>query len=215
MTPFVELNILAQENGCHLLSGDASDPEGSPLTYEWTALDQDTGAETLLGTELSLMVCLPSGTYIVSFKATDDEGASSIDRTSLVIEARRSAPDLKIKSAAPAVLWPPNGKLWPVQLAYEVTHDPQTRPEVRIVSVRCNQRLGQNEIVQAGPLELYLAARRTSRFGERVYEVTIEASDEHGSKDQETITIRVPADSESNVSTYTGRKTTLSQSGKR
>jgi hypothetical protein len=97
--------------------------------------------------------------------------------------------------AVPNVLWPPNGKLVPVQVVVQAVSDsgPVTS---RITSVRSNEPPSGREPdwVITGDLSLLLRAERSPHGDGRVYTITVESRDAAGNTSTGTVLVTVAHD---------------------
>lgn len=82
------------QNLVSLDAGQSKDPDGDPLTYQWTLVSKPAGSTLQLpgGTtaQTSFKADLP-GTYVVSVRVTDSRGASAEKQASILVQAN-SAP---------------------------------------------------------------------------------------------------------------------------
>ena len=106
------------------------------------------------------------------------------------------APVITAASAAPAVLWPPNGNPIPVAVTATATDnvDPAPACRVTLVSVFENgvlQPAAQDDAQITGALTLTLRARRTAGT-ERTYSIAIACSDSSGNTATTTTAVTVP-----------------------
>lgn len=69
------------------LAGSASDPDGDPITVQWTKV---SGGNVTINSPLSLITSLTNmqaGTYVFRLTATDNKGASASDDVTVIIAA--------------------------------------------------------------------------------------------------------------------------------
>lgn len=92
-------------------AGQSKDPDGDPLTYQWTLVSRPAGSTLQLpdstAAQTSFKADLP-GTYVVSVRVTDSRGASAEKQASIQVQAN-SAPVTALTmnvtySAAPTTL---------------------------------------------------------------------------------------------------------------
>ncbi len=115
------------------------------------------------------------------------------------IERRDTTPPTLNLSVVPSSLWPPNGKLMPVNVTMSVKDDYDPAPEVKLESITANEPLGEGDIAEAAlgsdDRQFKLAAKRGGGNKEgRVYTITYSATDGSGNKATATATVLVPHD---------------------
>ncbi len=102
-------------------------------------------------------------------------------------------------SATPSSLWPPNHKLVPVTVTVNVTDDQDANPDVKLVSITCDD--GCNPALDIAGVTLNtddrdfeLRAERLGTGSGRTYTITYSASDAGGNTGTATVTVMVPHD---------------------
>jgi hypothetical protein len=99
----------------------------------------------------------------------------------------------------PGTLWPPNGKLMPINATITVQDDYDPEPEIKLESITASEPLATNDIQDAqigtDDRSFYLIAKRagTNQVG-RVHTVTYSATDASGNKATASATVTVPHD---------------------
>src|SRR5439155_267180 len=152
-------------------AGRSTDPDGDALSYVWTGpFGRVEGARPTL--------TLPVGTSTIALIASDGHLESVPD--SIVVEVRDTAPPTLGVAAAPAFLWPPDGRM--VEVAFQVaahdTCDPS--PAIALVDVRSSDPLDTGRvgpsIAGADPgtddRSISLRADRSSKGPGRTYTIT-------------------------------------------
>jgi hypothetical protein len=167
------------------LDGSASfDPDGDPLTYEWT----NDGGE-IVGTAAIVTLDVPLGIQVFTLTVTDDDGESASDTATITV-ADSIAPALTM-SLVPAVLWPPNHKLRSVAAAPSASDACDPTPAVTLVSVESSEpddglgdgdTAGDVQGAEAGTDDraFQLRAERAGKSGGRVYTAVYSAEDSSG-----------------------------------
>ncbi|HXU11853.1 MAG TPA: hypothetical protein VN898_07800, partial [Candidatus Binatia bacterium] len=87
--------------------------------YEWYE-NYGSSTQTLLGAGQVLTTMLPVGLHAVSLRVTDSQGLKDVTtRTVAVVDTRSPSLTLKV---SPPTLWPPDHRMVPVQVTWQV-HD--------------------------------------------------------------------------------------------
>jgi hypothetical protein len=81
------------------LTGTASDPDGSIVSYEWTKVSGGGATIASPGSPTTNITNLTVGTYVFSLKVTDDDGATSSDNVTVTVN---SAPPANMPPTANA-----------------------------------------------------------------------------------------------------------------
>jgi hypothetical protein len=99
--------------------------------------------------------------------------------------------------ASQSALWPPNHKMFPVELSVAVADDSDSTPAVRIVEVRSNEPNGSVEPDWkiTGPLTVSLRVARAGKGDDRIYTIVVEAADSSGNVSFASVDVRVAHDS--------------------
>jgi hypothetical protein len=139
------------------------------------------------------------------FETSDPTGADAL----LVVEIAASEPTVRVFDspfanltlgselvitdvrADPALLWPPNGKMVPVQLTVEIDGGGNSEDLCAIVNVSSNEEPIDNDFEITAPLALNLRAKRLGSGSGRIY--TIEVGCQGGSATEST-EVTVPHD---------------------
>ncbi len=193
------------------LDGSASsDPDSTPgtqddiVSYEWF---EDFGQPTarLLGTGERVEVFFSLGMHHVTLRVTDNAGESDTD--ALVVTVADTTPPVLSVSSDPALLWPPNHTLVPVQVAWQTADLCDPHPSVVLVSVASSDPDdapgagdGQTtmDISAAEPgtadSEIMLRAERDAGGPGRSYSLVYSATDASGNTTQATAVVAVPHD---------------------
>ena len=89
---------------------DSFDPEGGPITFEWSGpFGTATGPRPT--------VTLPLGTTTIALTVADEQGATSTSTVDVVVRDT-AAPTLSVQ-ALPSLLWPHNGRMVTIGVAVE------------------------------------------------------------------------------------------------
>jgi hypothetical protein len=106
----------------------SSDPDGDPLTFEWT-----NAAGDVVGTAPVVTLRLPPGKH--TFRLTVRDGKGGTAAAAVTISVRDTTPPRLKVSLSPNVLWPPNHTLVPVRAIVDVNDSCDPSPEVTLVSI--------------------------------------------------------------------------------
>lgn len=178
-----------------LLEVEATSPAGAVATYVVTAMDAVDGSRPV--------DCVPaSGTFFAfgtttvfcsAFDLRGNETAGSFD----VVVQDTTAPTFTAATVNPGSLWPPNHKMVPITVTAQATDAVDPAPSIAIVSVSSNQPVngtGDGDAAPdweiTGPLALQLRAERAGN-SERIYTITIAATDLYGNVATTTVEVRV------------------------
>jgi len=169
------------------LNASVGDPAGEPLTAVWTvnglAVETNyvSAGTPSAATNLSLIINLPYGTNLVTLNVTNASLNSASCQT-VVTVVDTQPPVIVSASVSPTRLWPPNGRLVPIQIDVQTT-DSCTAAEWEIIEVRSSGEVSgpgagrrSPDWVVTGPHTVSLRAER-SGGGVRTYEIVIRARD--------------------------------------
>lgn len=178
-----------------LVEAEATEPAGAIVTWDASATDAVDGDRPV--------DCVPaSGTFFAfgtttvfcsSFDTRGNETAGFFD----VVVQDTTGPAITVATADPSSLWPPNHKMVNVTLTVQATDATDPAPSIHIVSVSSNQPVngtGDGDVgpdwVITSPLTLQLRAER-SHGQDRVYTITVAATDLYGNVSTADILVRV------------------------
>lgn len=195
--PFQSIDATSPSGAAVTLDGSRSfDPEGGSLHYHWTGEHIDT-----MG--MAPTVELPVGHHQLTLTVTNEKG-NVAHNTVTVIVRDASPPEIVSVDISPDCLWPPNHKLVPYKLGENVVVDVDDPidpdPAVRIVDITSSEP--ENDVGDGNTAPDVFFAPDSPRFclrseragpGEgRAYQITIEARDQSGNTDTETVIVDVP-----------------------
>ncbi|HEX6099062.1 MAG TPA: HYR domain-containing protein [Thermoanaerobaculia bacterium] len=178
-----------------ILEVEATSPAGADVTYTVTATDAVDGPRTV--------DCAPaSGTFFAFgtttvFCTTVDTRGNSSDGSFDVVVQDTTGPTITVATANPSLLWPPNHRMVPVALTVQATDAVDPTPSIHIVSVSSNQPVNGTgdgdtgpDWVITSPLTVELRAERSGN-SERIYTITVAATDLYGNVSTADVTVRV------------------------
>jgi hypothetical protein len=196
--------------GAVTLDGSGStDPDSTAsandiVGYDWI---EDFGAPTqrVLGTGATLAVVLPLGPHAITLRVTDRQGLSSTAPATVTV-ADTIPPSLAL-TVDPAVLWPPNHRLVPVQVAWQAGDACSPAVMVTLVSAVSSEpddAPGEGDgrttgdVVGAAPgtaaTSIELRAERSGSGAGRTYALTYRATDAAGNAAPALALVSVPHD---------------------
>jgi hypothetical protein len=194
------------------LSGSLSDYDGETIIYKWiegsTLLFSGTVNTTFGGAPVTIPEYviaggLPLGTHTLTLEVGD--GIHTVSSSITVTVVDTVAPSLT-PVANTTILWPPNHKMVDVTINSNATDNSNGAVSLTVM-VNCNEPpdydndgniIPDYSIVQidqaSGVIYLQLRASKAGSKGERIYTVTITATDESGNSSSADVQIKVPHD---------------------
>jgi len=180
------------------INAEATSPAGAAVTFTASASDIVDGSVAVNCTPPSGST-FAFGESAVTCSATDAHGNTGFGTITIRI-VDTTPPAFTSISASPNVLWPPNGKLTDIVISATVS-DADPSPVVRIFNVTSNEAITSSDWSITGLMTLKLRADRLSSGTGRVYTVYVEAIDNKGNRSVATVTVTVPHDQSSPVTT--------------
>jgi hypothetical protein len=177
------------------ITAEATGPDGAIVTWSASANDALDGPVAITCTPASGSQ-FPLGQTLVSCSASDSLGQET-NGTFVVTVLDTTPPLILTATASPNTLWPPNHKMVDVTLTVAVTDLVDPAPIVRIASVSSNQPVNGTGDGDTAPDWLITGATtlklRAERAGsaDRVYTITVEATDATGNISTREVTVRV------------------------
>lgn len=188
----------------------SSDPDSRPgaaediVSFTWIENPGQPG-QTLLGTGAILEVTLPVGPHTIGLVVTDSHGAT--DRDEAVVAVQDTRPPVLLVTAGPNLLWPPNHRMVPVRVTWQVSDvcDPGASIRlVAIVSSEADDTPGESDgrttrdvdsaDSGAPDTDILLRAERSGDGSGRNYEITYAANDASGNETSALTLVSVPHD---------------------
>jgi hypothetical protein len=179
-------------SGCSFtLNGSGStDPDHDTLGYVWK--DQ---VGNVVGTNASVTLTRPLGTYTFTLTVTDPFNQSSTATTHVTV--RDTTPPTLTVALSPNSIWPPDNKMAQITATIQVTDLCDPNPQVRLISTTSNEALGSGDIratLNADTRSFQLRATRAGSGSGRVYTITYRATDASGNSTTGSATVFVPHD---------------------
>jgi CSLREA domain-containing protein len=171
------------------LDGTASsDPDGDALQYKWT-----TATDGVVGITATVTLDAPFGASTFTLTVDDGRGLKATDDV-VVTVGDTTGPLIGGLTASPAVLWPPDGRMVPVEVSRSAVDVCDPNPTCRIVLVTNDETgLGPDAEI-TGALTLSLRAERSGHGPGRIYRATVECRDAFGNTSLGTVAVTVPHD---------------------
>ena len=188
----------------------SSDPDSRPgatediVSFTWIE-NPGHPSQTLLGTGVVLEVMLPVGPHTIGLVVNDPHGATDMDET--VVAVKDTRPPVLLVTAGPNLLWPPNHRMVPVRVAWQVSDvcDPGASARLMaIVSSEADDAPGESDgrttldvdsaDSGAPDTEILLRAERSGDGPGRSYEITYAAIDSSGNETSALTLVSVPHD---------------------
>lgn len=196
----IEANITGGAN-VQLDGSGSYDPDGDPLTYQWTW-------DTESATGVSPMVFLPLGMTTITLVVNDGMLDSEPDTVDIIVQDT-TPPEIVLFEPDPSKLWPPNHKFIYVVImgiALDICDiDLDINVSVEVIDAEGGDGGAEHEpdyeIVDAvvdedGIIEILLSLRaeRAGIGDGRIYRITAEVTDDSGNSSDDTIEAFVPHD---------------------
>jgi hypothetical protein len=133
----------------------------------------------------------PVGTNTVTWTAVGSGSSGQLTNTCTFLVCVRDCepPVIHSLTAIPASLWPPNHKMQPVTLRVSATDNCHVA-RAKIISVNSNES-GSSDWEITGDLTLNLRAERSGNHAPRVYNITVECSDDFGNSSYTVVGVPV------------------------
>lgn len=177
------------------------DPDGDSPSYAWVQLGGSAVALSDPASATSSFTAPAVGpggeTLVFQLTVEDGFGGSAADEVAILVQNANDPPACEMARARPALLWPPNHKLLPVEIA-GVT-DPNNDPVTIIVTGVTQDEpvnglgdgdMGPDAVLQTN--KVLLRAERSGLSNGRVYRVYFTADDGQGSACTGSVNVGVP-----------------------
>lgn len=179
------------------------EPAVSVAVPDLIAIDNCAGV-TITRTGVPADNLFPIGETIITYLATDVSGnAVSVTQTVTVVDD--TPPVISRVTASPSTLWPPNHGMVDVALNYEAVDNCAMLETTLSVSSNEPGSAGTAldwEIVDAHHVRL--RAQRSARWGDRIYTITITATDIHDNSSSQHVMVRVPRSMDEGINVRDG-----------
>jgi hypothetical protein len=179
------------------ITAEATGPAGAVVTFTTSATDLVDGAVPVSALPASGST-FPVGTTTVKLTSTDAHGNTATSSFTVTVQDT-TPPRFTSLTASPDTLWPVNHKLVAITLTAKLADLVDPTPTAHIVSVTSNEPsngAGDGNTPAdweiTGPLTLNLRAERAGNLNDRVYTITVEATDRFGNASLKSVNVIVP-----------------------
>jgi len=184
----------------------AAPAPGTAGRVSCTTASMDNGATAQLTLVATIVCATPDGTSISNSasvtSSTRNPNPTPTNSGSVAIQVSNPPPVISGLAATPALLWPPNHKMVNVSLAYTITATCDTSI-VPVIAVSSNQPVNgigdgntSSDWQVVDPNNVLLRAERSGAIsGDRIYTITLTATDSAGGVSSGSVTVIVPHDS--------------------
>lgn len=185
-------------------ASEDSDAGGGIVLYEWIK-DFSLPVEQALGTGSILTPFLPLGENRVTLRVTDADGMTGVADAVIIVQDTTS-PTLEV-AVDPPVLWPPDHRMVPVSVRFQVLDICDPKSQILLGSVTSSEPddapgLGDGNTVQdiqgaelgSADFDFLVRAERDGNSWGRTYSITYAATDVSGNKSSFTSLLGVPRD---------------------
>ena len=144
---------------------------------------------TILGTFAAQVRAVGGRTYALTVTCADRAGNSSAASVKVVVPPDTTAPVFTGLSVTPDTIWPPNGKMVPVQVSVSATDDVDANPSCALTSISGSSA----DAVITGAFTANVRAQKNNDDN-RLYVLTVTCGDRAQNKASRTVTVTVTKD---------------------
>ena len=167
----------------------SSDPENNIAAFIWhqgTRTGPEVGDASVVQVNQGMGV---SQDYFL--RVIDAYGQLDEDKTSVKV-VDTTPPIIKHVTAAPNILWPPNGQLVAVTVSVSAADTCDPNPVCKIAQITSNESITAAEAQITGNFTANLSAERFGSGSGRQYNITVQCTDGSGNSSTGTTTVTVP-----------------------
>jgi len=192
------------------LTAVVADPEGDAITVVWmvngvaTQTNSVPAGATNAPNSVSLTRVFPLGTNVIGVVASDSAGNNTVCASTLTV-VDTTPPVIVSVTTSANTLWPPNHKMVAIEVRAVVT-DTCSTATWRVAAITSNEPVSGKGSGNTSPdwlivddNSIKLRAERAGSAGDRIYTITIRATDLSGNQSTATVTITVPHDQSGKV----------------
>lgn len=172
---------------------ECTGPAGALVTFEAAANDACEGNMVPTCNPSSGAIFAQGETSTVTCKAEDALNNAAQCLFEITVQDT-TPPVITNLSTTPDILWPPNGKMVPVEISYTVTDTCDTAPACSITSIKSNESDNTIDTEITGNLTANLRSKRFGYGNGREYTITLECTDTAGNSTVESTSVTVPHD---------------------
>jgi len=182
--PPLNLSLEPGNTACGLFVSDAQ-------LGQATVGDNCLGGITITRRGVPADNLFPVGTTTITHTATDGAG-NTVTATQTVTVIDPKVPEITDVSVSPVVLWPANGQMVEVYVAYNLITNCNSGPMACNLSVSSNQPIDGSDYSILDAHHLLLRAENKVKGSDRIYTVTITCSGGTGPELKRSTTVLVP-----------------------
>ena len=172
---------------------ECTGPAGAVVNFEAAANDACEGSLIPTCNPTSGDIFTLGETNTVACKAED--ALKNVGQCMFDVTVRDTTPPvITILDTTPNILWPPNGKMVPVQVSFTVIDTCDRAPVCTITSIKSNESHDATDTKITGDLTANLRSKRFGYGHGREYTITLECTDTSGNSTVESTTVTVPHD---------------------
>jgi len=167
----------------------SDDVDDQPLCYlsDVTAAGAAAGDSVIRGTFSADVRAVGGRTYAMNVTCSDRAGNHSARSVNVVVPPDTTAPVITELSVTPNAIWPPNGKMVPVQVGVSATDDVDAAPSCALSSISGSSA----DATITGAFTANVRALKSSDEYDRVYVLTVTCSDRAKNKSSRTVSVVV------------------------
>jgi probable HAF family extracellular repeat protein len=167
----------------------SDDVDDQPLCYlsDVTAAGAAAGDSVIRGTFSADVRAVGGRTYAMNVSCSDRAGNHSARSVNVVVPPDTTAPVITELSVTPNAIWPPNGKMVPVQVSVSATDDVDAAPSCALSSISGSSA----DATITGAFTANVRALKSSDEYDRVYVLTVTCSDRAKNKSSRTVNVVV------------------------
>ncbi|HXT27647.1 MAG TPA: hypothetical protein VN716_00155 [Vicinamibacterales bacterium] len=167
----------------------SDDVDNQPRCYlsGVTSAGAATGDAVIRGTFSADVRAVGGRTYAMNVSCSDSAGNQSARSVNVVVPPDTTAPVITELSVTPNVIWPPNGKMVPVQVSVSATDDVDAAPSCALSSISGSSA----DSVITGAFTANVRALKSGDDSDRAYVLTVTCSDRAKNKSSRTVNVVV------------------------
>jgi uncharacterized repeat protein (TIGR01451 family) len=175
---------------------------GATGTVSCSAASMDNGAAAQFRLTVLVACKTADGTSVTDTASvasdTPDPNLAPNNTASVTVSVSNPPPVISGLTVTPTVFWPPNHKMVDASLAYQITDncDASIIPTLAIASSEQANGTGDGnsttDFLVVSPTSVQVRAERAGNGGDRVYTITLTATDSQGYSSHGSVTVTVP-----------------------
>lgn len=171
---------------------ESSDPSHTGWA---TAIDDCDPSPTISYEDVETPSSCPQETTITRTWTAADYCGNSRGHVQTIEIVDTTPPVITSLTVSPNTLWPPNGKMRPVEVSVTAVDACDTEPVCSISSIISNEPEKRGAAIEiTGDLTANLKSKRHGKGSGRIYSISVECRDACGNSTSETTSVTVPHD---------------------